>query len=201
MGDSALSSARPWVQRAYSFLCRLIDEHDERGRAARENLQRRIAGEPPFPLANDNEDEVEVYWSDFADDLGSVARDFPEGNDRDAVMKAVDAILSWDDLPDGKRWTRLRDARSMMSALIEKRKPKPNASPIVHANEKRDEWIYGQAFKGTPWQTIKNQLAKKTRWRGLESIPGLRGAVHRYAQRLGLLPIPARKSGRPIAKK
>ena len=78
---------------------------------------------------------------------------------------------------------------------------KPNGSTIVSANENRNKWIYGQAVKGTPWQTIKNRLAKKKRCRVLESIPGLRSAAKGYAQRHGLPPIPARKSGRPIAKK
>jgi len=74
----------------------------------------------------------------------------------------------------------------------------PPAPQRDKAMEARDKWIYEQAIKVVPWETIKRRLTKKPKgWERLGSVSGVKKAAFTYAKRHNLPPPPPRKAGRP----
>lgn len=63
--------------------------------------------------------------------------------------------------------------------------------------EARNKWVYDHCMKLTPYKTIIAQLAKRTEWEPLATIPSVKRAAKAYAQRHKLPAPPARQSGRP----
>jgi hypothetical protein len=98
-------------------------------------------------------------------------------NYRQQLIEAVDRLLAL--LPDDA----LRQDKSLVGAR----------------NDARDRWIYEQCCAGVPYkkiigrlnQTIASQRSGK--WRPICSVPGLRAAASKCAERHGLDPIPRRQ--------
>lgn len=69
---------------------------------------------------------------------------------------------------------------------------------VPSPEEQRNHWIYSQCCAGTPYDQIIHELRRQPEsWPRLESIPGVKAAAERYAQRHGLPSPPTRQPGRP----
>jgi len=65
------------------------------------------------------------------------------------------------------------------------------------ATNKARKWMYDEAMKGTPWNTIRLKLNKKPNtWPRYESIQGVKGAVKQYAKEKNNPDPPIRQPGR-----
>jgi hypothetical protein len=124
-----------------------------------------------------------------------------------------DAIESWNHSEDVDAGVAARRRPRMIrlpiflrqASAIERLRPhaaKPSTPLAATGNDARDKWLYEQCKKPTiKLETIKNNLAKKTKWAYIDSIQGIRLAANRYAKRHGLPNIPSRQPGRPARKK
>lgn len=75
-------------------------------------------------------------------------------------------------------------------------------SEQITPDEARNRWIYAEAMKGTAWKAILRGLTKKpSTWEPIITIPGVKAAVERHAEK-HKLPMPAvRRAGRPKSKR
>ncbi len=81
----------------------------------------------------------------------------------------------------------LREAVEMLREAA--REPDPT--------DARDAWIYAQAMEGTPWGSIQRSLENDhPEWECIETVPGIRDAAFRYAEKHSKPDPPTRQPGR-----
>jgi hypothetical protein len=78
-------------------------------------------------------------------------------------------------------------------AELDKATLKPSSPPLTRPTDKRDAFIYQEAMKGVSWKTILTSVKKRKTWEIITTVPGIKAAATRYAERNKLAHPPSRQ--------
>lgn len=127
---------------------------------------------------------------------GFAASFIPDGESPAAAGGAVVAVTEERNLPDAKQPDPVAKLQDAAAGGGDSERDAGKTDYPTPDNYERDRWVYEQRQAGRTIPEIQEGLSAKHGWEPLYSPNGIREAVKRYANHLGVSP-PKARSGKP----